>query len=630
MLTTNPYYLEAAWPLDSSVRRKAPFSLVVLLLLFVLMVQARLWAPYFDTRNVLAILTWDAMGYYLYLPAKFIYNDLSSLRFVPDILREYSPTAGFYQAFPVPGGAPDALVMKYTCGLAVLWTPFFWLGHWCAGWLHYPQDGFSAPYQVAIAFGGLLYGLLGLGVLRRVLLQYFSDLVTTLVLVLLILGSNYFQYAVFDAAMAHTYVFTGYALLLWLTSRYYARPGRGRALAIGLLLGLMVLVRPSEAVAAIVPALWGLDSMVALRERLTLLRNRWPDLLLLAVGGLLGVLPQGLYWRWATGHWLFYSYGDQTFSFFKPHLFNVLFSYKKGWLLYSPLLLMPLAGFVALWRYRRDVAVPALAFFVVNLWVVAAWDIWWYGGSVGQRALVQSYAVLALPWGAAVRWLLALGRQWRWQAAALIVAVLAIDLNLLQNWQYARSIIHPEDMNRRYYWAIFNNVSPSPSDYALLDTKTQLPRSERYYQPRLLRGFDFENMADSTTGRTSDRAYQGHFSFRTAPGRSYSPAITLSIAETGLQAGQYVRASCRVYADFGAWGSRLVMQVERDGKSLVWNGVRLHNAGSVNGLWNDVHFDAPLPADVRPNDLIKVLVMSENGSPCYIDDLQATHMMPLD
>ncbi len=76
------------------------------------------------------------------------------------------------QAFQVPGGPEGQLVMKYACGLAVLWTPFFWLGHWAAGW------------------GGLLYGLMGLGLLRRVLLWYFSDAITTVVLVLLMLGST--------------------------------------------------------------------------------------------------------------------------------------------------------------------------------------------------------------------------------------------------------------------------------------------------------------------------------------------------------------------------------------------------------------------------------------------------------
>ena len=606
-----------------------PYSLLAILLLFVLMVQARLWAPYWDTRNVQAILTWDALGYYIYLPAHFIYHDLGHMAFVPEMMREYSPTGSFYQAFQVPGGPEGALVTKYTCGLAVLWTPFFWLGHWAAGWLGYKQDGFSVPYQVAIAFAGLLFGLLGLGLLRRVLLRYFTDVVTTLVLVLLVLGSNYFQYTVFDGAMAHTYLFTGYALLLWLTVRWYARPTRAGAFGIGLTLGLLVLIRPSEAVAVVLPLLWGLGSGAAVRTRLQLLRARWPDVLLLALGALLGVLPQALYWKWATGHFLFYSYGDQHFSFLKPHLWSVLFSFRKGWLLYSPLLLLPLAGFGALWRAHRGVAVPVLAYFVLNLWVVSAWDIWWYGGSLGQRALVQSYAALSLPWGAAVAWLLQPGRRPALRAAAVALAVLLVDLNLFQHWQYMRSIINPEEMNRRYYYAVFNNTMPTQADFALLDVKAHLPRPERYYRPKPLGKLDFEGQApDAATGISADQAFFSRQSFHADAAHPYSPALALPLGPAGLRPGQYVRGSCQVYSSYGAWGNRLVISTERAGKARLWEAIRLQNNLSVNNAWNRVYFDVPLPADAQPDDVLKVYVLSENAASCYIDDVQAELMQP--
>jgi hypothetical protein len=617
-------------PSSSSTRAwRAPYSLLAILILFLLMVQARLWAPYWDTRDVQAILTWDAMGYYIYLPAHFIYHDLAHMAFVPDIIREYAPTTGFYQAFPVPGASDGQLVTKYTAGLALLWTPFFWLGHWAAAWFKYPQDGFSAPYQIAIAFGGLLYGLLGLGILRRVLLHYFSDLVTTLVLVLLALGSNYFQYAVFDAAMAHTYLFTGYALLLWLTIRWHEQPSRLRAFFIGLTLGIMVLIRPSEAVAVVIPVLWGLTSLAALRAKLELIKARWVDVLLLVLGGVLGVLPQGLYWHWATGHWLFYSYGDQHFNFIRPHLRSVLFSFRKGWLIYTPLVLMPLAGFAVLWRRHREVAVPALAFFLLNLWVVSAWDIWWYGGSLGQRAMVQSYAVLALPWAAAVAWLLAPQRRPWLKAVAVVGSVLLVDLNLFQHWQYMYSIIHPEEMNQHFYVAVFNKTKPTQVDYALLDGTPPLPRAERHYQPRGLGLLNFDQQpADPATGISADQGFFSHQSYHTDAARPYSPTLEVTAGAAGVKPGQFLRASCQVYSDNGAWGNKLVLMVQRNGKTQAWAGVRLQNNLSVSRRWNHIYYDFPLPADLQPGDQIKLYVLSENASACYVDDLALAAMEP--
>ena len=609
--------------------RRSPYSLLAILLLFLLMVQARLWAPYWDTHTMQGILTWDAMGYYIYLPARFIYHDLGHMAFSADIMREYNPSSSFYQAFQVPGAPEGQLVAKYTCGLAFLWTPFFFLGHWAAGWLGYPQDGFSAPYQIAIAFGGMLFGLLGLGILRRVLLRYFSDVVTTLVLVLLVLGSNYFQYAVFDAAMAHVYLFAGYALLLWLTIRWHERPTRLAAFGIGLTLGVLVLIRPSEAVAAVIPLLWGLGSLAAVRAKLALLRERWAHVLLLVLGGVLGVLPQPLYWHWATGHFIFYSYGNQHFSFLKPHTWEVLFSFRKGWLIYSPLLLLPLAGLVALWRTHRGVAVPVLVFFLLNLWVVSAWDIWWYGGSIGQRALVQSYAVLALPWGAAVAWLMQPARRPGLRVAALVVSVLLIDVNLFQHWQFMQSIINPDEMNRRYYFAIFNKTKPTQADYAMLDVKTHLLQAERHYQPRSLAKLDFESLPlNDATGITAEHGYNSRQSFHGDASHPFSPELNIKLGDANLAPGNYVRASCRVYSDYGAWGNRLVMTVERNGKSIAWDAVRLQNNLSVAHGWSLVHFDAPLPADALPDDRLRIYVLSDNASTCYIDDLQAELMAP--
>ena len=608
---------------------RAPYSLLALLLLFVIMVQARLWAPHWDTHNVVAVLTWDAMGYYLYLPAKFIYHDLSHLTFAADIMREYAPSSSFYQASQVPGAPEGQLVMKYTAGLALLWAPFFWLGHWVAGWLHYPQDGFSAPYQVAIGLGGMLYALLGMGLLRRLLLRYFSDVVVTLVLVTLVLGSNYLQYSVYDSAMSHHYLFAVYALLLLLTARWHERPTRLGAFAIGLTLGLLVLIRPSEMIAVVLPLLWDVGSMAAARAKLALLRTRWPDVLLLAVGGLLGVLPQLVYWHYATGHWLFYSYGDQHFSFLKPHTWQVLFSFRKGWLVYSPLLALVLAGFGPLWRRHRALAVPALVFFVLNLWVVSAWDIWWYGGGFGQRAMVQSYAVLALPWAAGIAWLLVPGRRWSVQAAVIAATVLLVNLNLFQHWQYQVSIINPEDMNRRYYWAVFNKTMPSQADYNQLDDARGLPQAERNYRPRSLGKLDFEQATpNAQPGISTEQGFYSRQSYRLDSSRPYSPALELPLGPTGLQGGDYVRASCRVFSDYGAWGNKLVISVDRAGKPIAWTGVRLQNPGIVYRSWNLVYVDVPLPADARPTDVLKVYVLNENGSACFIDELEASAMVP--
>ena len=248
---------------------------------------------------------------------------------------------------------------------------------------------------------------------------------------------------------------------------------------------------------------------------------------------------------------------------------------------------------------------------------------------IGQRALVQSYAVLTLPWGAALAWLLQPERRPALRVAAVVAAVLLVDLNLFQHWQYMRSIIHPEEMNRRYYLSVFNKTMPSQADYALLDVKTHLPQSERYYQVQPLGKLGFDDQpADVASGVSADMGYYSRQSFRADASHGFGPALSIKFSDTKLSAGQYVRASCRVFSDNGAWGNKLVMSVERAGKTIEWNAIRLQNNLSLNRAWNQVYFDAPLPADARPDDVLKVYVLNENGSGCYIDDVQADWMKP--
>ena len=616
----NPSGVELSPP----VAGRSLYSLATLLTLGVLMVQARFWAPYWDTHNVQAILTWDAMGYYLYLPAHFIYHDLHRMAFIPQILTEYAPTAGFYQAFQVPGGPAGNLVMKYPCGLAILEFPWFWIGHWAARGWGYPQDGFSAPYQIAIAFGGIAYSIIGLAVLRKVLLRYFPDLLTTLTLIIVVLGTNYFQYAVFDTAMAHNTSFTLYAVLLWCTIRWHESPRWYWAAGIGLALGLGVIVRPSEMVAVLIPLFWGIDSRPALRHKLALARHHWSHVALAIALGLLAVMPQLAYWKWATGHWLFYSYQEQGFSWWRPHLWQVLFSFKKGWLIYTPLMILALAGLWVLWRQRRPVAVPILIYCLVNLWVVSAWDIWWYGGSIGQRALVQSYAALSLPLAALLgRWPGVPTRgganpPLRYLLAWPILALFT-TLNLFQTWQYMRSIIHPDEMNRRYYWAVFNNAQPTQADYALLDINARRPGPAVQWQHRQVGRQTFDELPASAGGVPGEGMWHST-ACRNDAEYPITPPLEIRVADLHAAPGAWLRGSCRVWSDWGAWNSRLVIQIMRGKEQLAWHGLRLQNNLSINQHWNHVYGDVPL-ADTRPDDLVRIYVLNQGGTPCRIDEV---------
>ncbi|MEL7161010.1 MAG: hypothetical protein AAFN92_09640, partial [Bacteroidota bacterium] len=361
--------------------------------------------PKWQQAGAEATLSYDVSGYYLYLPAAFIYQDLKEVKFLGDIIREYHPTANPYQVFTHESGNK---VMKYSIGQAVMYAPFFAVAHaWASLSATYPADGFSLPYQFTISLGSLVVSFLGLYWLMTLLRIYFREGVVALTLLLLVFGTNYLNYAAIDGAMTHNNVFTLAALLLLTTHRFYVRATWSRALLIGVCVGLMALTRPTEIIVALIPLLWGLEfwRKGAVARRLSFFGAHWPKLVGAAVVTLAIGSLQLFYWKYVSGDWLVYSYQDQGFDWFKAHIHDGLFSYKAGWLVYTPLMAFSLLGFIPLFR-RKPALAPALFIHaLLFIYVAFAWSVWWYGGSLGQRTMVQEYAVLSFPLAAFLGWL---------------------------------------------------------------------------------------------------------------------------------------------------------------------------------------------------------------------------------
>jgi hypothetical protein len=134
------------------------------------------------------------------------------------------------------------------------------------------------------------------------------------------------------------------------------------------------------------------------------------------------------------------------------------------------------AGMLLLWRKQREWLWAVVTFTAVNLYVVFSWWCWWYGGSFGSRALIESYAIWAIPMAATIEWLLSHGRIVR-SASVLAIAAL-VGLNLFQTEQYRRTLIHWDSMSRDAYWSVFLQRR-LPEDYAALLRPPDYARARR-------------------------------------------------------------------------------------------------------------------------------------------------------
>ncbi len=406
-------------------------------------------------------ISWDAAGYYWYLPSTFIYHDLKQQKFNDSIFIKYKPADNLQGTYKLENGN---YVIRYTCGMAVMEMPFFFAANILAKPLGYPQDGFSPPYPLAIQIGGILIALIGLWYLRKLLLLFYSDVVTAICLLLLIVGTNYLDFAAINVGMTHNWLFTIYVFILLNTYYFYQQYAYKYAIRIGLLIGLATLTRPTEIIAIMIPIFWGLEnvSIKGIQNRIILFAEQWKKIFAASCCGIAVISIQLFYWKYISGHWFVYSYRDQGFSWLHPHIKVYAFNFRTGWLNYTPMMLFAIAGIIPFFKNGKN-KVAILLFLAVNYYVVCAWSQWWYGG----RAMIQSYPVWIFPFASFIE--IALNKRvLKWITA--LCAILFLYFNIWLTYHEHRGTMYtPDNMTKAYYMRVVGRWSVPDETLKLRD-----------------------------------------------------------------------------------------------------------------------------------------------------------------
>ncbi|MEI6455906.1 MAG: hypothetical protein WCO93_06420 [bacterium] len=614
-------------------RIKFPISLFIVIFLSAAIVFGRALLPRWLTYDVLSIITWDVFGYYLYLPAIFIHHDLGIRDFtwVQQLLDTYHPTISFYQAYQGPGGD---YIMKYPVGLSILFSPFFFIGHIYAGLSGLPQDGLSLPYQVSLAMGCLVYAIVGLWIFRKILNRYFSDTVSALVMVVTVLGTNYFELTAYDGAMPHNFLFTIYAFIVWLTIRWHEKPAWRFAIPLGLLCGLAILVRPTAGIIVMVPLLWNIFGKGSLLEKVNLVRKHLFQVLVMILCLILVLGIQLLYWKIHSGNWIYYSYEKgEELQWISRHLWKVLFSYKKGWLVYTPVMIFAILGFINLWKNIRDLLLPVIVFFVINLLVISSWPTWWYGGSFSQRPLMEAYVLLAFPMGAFIDWLLT--RRLVIKIPVFIVITFFILLNLFQTWQYMNFILDPSQMTKKYYWTIFGRTSIAPKDRLYLEpmerNDAEALSDTTGFNRRVIATFDFEQPDPNNPGfYCRDTSVSGNYSLRMSKKLEFSSTVDIQYKDLSTKDFAWIRSTGWVYFTCKPEEVKcsLVISCNKHGDAYKYRMVELEKLNLVPGQWNRVSMDYMTPYLDNKENTVQTYFWFRGDQEILIDDFVVTVFEP--
>ena len=465
------------------------------------------------------------------------------------------------------------------------------------------------------------------------LLHYFSDRLSAVLLAAIYLGTNYLVYSTLRSTYAHNNLFVLHTATLLLLTHWLARPRWWLAAGLGLTIGLAVLIRPSEGIILLAPLLLGVASRADLRARLLLAGQRLGQVLLAGAVAAGINAPQLLYWHRMSGHWVYDSYPNEHFDFRHPNLLNGLFSFNNGWLPYTPLMVLAVLGVGLLWWQRRGWFWLLITYLPLHLLISYSWWCWWYEDSVGSRTMVQAYPLLALPLGVALHALWQ--RGWLARATTAAFVSFCIGLNLFQLWQLSKGIFVTEYMTAHYYAAIFGQTQLDKAALTKFDSNEGTPDA-RQYQAEQVYFNDFSHDSTAQRSRELGAAPPVAVVDRAHP---YSPGYQTQLAPAGLHAHDWLEARVQAFFPQKEYDVHnmpvLVIEFHHPGNPTAykWRAMRITNKvgeisnvwGGTPGVWDEVTFASQVPGEARPDDEVKTYVMNgSSNEKLYLDNFSVS------
>ncbi len=529
---------------------------------------------YFKYGREKYVLYGDSLGYYMYLPSTFIYHNLDSLEVLPTDKEIPEPVMDYAQSKPENDlrSPLGHFIIQYTCGVALFELPFFAVSHLIASNTDLPANGYSEIYRTGIKLSTLFYSLLAIVVLFLWLRKFIPPSETLLTIILLLLGSNLFWFCFVQMGMAHPISFLLYSCLLYFTPNLYQKSRVKDFAIITVIIGLLILVRVTDAIAVLLPIFYGIYNWTDVKNRLSFWRKHYPKTLLSIPLLLLVLSPQLLYWKKYTGSFLFYSYGDQQFFWNSPQILRGLFGFENGWIPYSTVMFFALVAVFYFYQKNRKLIVPTLLILILHIYISYSWWCYNYINGYGSRPMVDIYPLLALPFGLLIHSWHKTKNKWWSGAMYLIVAVLVIH-NLSMMRQSARNELISDYSNSAYY---FSTMFKSPIDYrdlSTFDSKIVQPSEKDYKVSSNWKKVDF---SDTSYSDKYGEELSALHSFDEEPfGEHYKSFVQ----ETKVSAN-YIKIECKICIpkiEVDLFNQPLLVFMLNRGNKKIWRAISLHN-----------------------------------------------------
>ena len=481
----------------------------------------------------------DAQGYYGYLVALFLERSFDW----ETVIHSYSDVyfSGSGADFTVQ--TEFGRINKYYVGTAILILPFFLLSCLAALILGFPVDGYSEPFHIGIMLGALVYAGIGIYFLSKFLeskgirksISLFSS-------VACLFATGVFHYSIAEPAMSHVYSFALFCGFLYSVDRWVKNKKDLYLYAVAAVFAMVVLVRPANGLLLLsVPFIAG--GWRGMKERLTTTDAIGRKVVLsgLIVVAILSI--QSIMYLAQVGKPIVWSYQGEGFNFFDPEVLNVLFSFRKGYFVYTPIAFLGLIGLIWFLFTKTAEALWLWLFLAISVYVISSWWNWYYGGSFGMRALIEFTPFFAFGLAFLIQ-----NSRTVLKASIITACVLLMVVNEVQCYQYQKFILHWDSMNQDKYWQVFLKTDRKYDGIFYRQPNVE-EVTESVIDTKVFSS-DLEPENDwGPQGITDEKAFSGTQSTKVSASNKFGSTLGVPVAEMGINGRKKLKLSAMVWAE---------------------------------------------------------------------------------
>ncbi len=381
------------------------------------------------------VFTSDSEGYYAYLPAIFIYENLDQ--------QHYHQGFNFITE-------NNKIVNKYYIGTSLLESPFFFIATVHSKIVGASVDGFNFYYSFWVGLAPIFYVMLSLVYLYRMVLYFSKNKLFSIALIIFTaIGTNLFYYTVYKGNFSHAFSFSFMVFYLWNLFIIYKDGFSVKRLA-GLLICLMIifLIRPVNIICILLlPVFY--TSFAEFHKNFISVIFKYKTIVLSFAIVVFFIFLQMMVWKIQTGNWIVWSYNQEGFYFDNPRVIEQLFGWDGGIMIYNPVMAIFIFSVFFLLKNKKLNTVVLIAFSILMFYVLSCWWAVTYGYTFGIRPYIDFTAVFVVAFS-----VLNLRNKFIYSSLILLM-ILGLAGNLLFSYQNYFDILPAQGMNAQKFKQIF-------------------------------------------------------------------------------------------------------------------------------------------------------------------------------